>query len=270
MNLLSKTTAIIKTFQRPADLDRLIRSLRRFYPELPILVGDDGLQPSPRDDVTYLRLPEDIGVSAGRNALLDRVETPYLMLLDDDFEFVRRTKIETLVQLVDQNELDLAAGDCLRVKRKAKLFLTCKRKPFHGLFDFRDGELRLISGNHGTRNGALLCDITHNFYVARVDAIRAMGGWDSQLRQNEHTEFFVRAKRHGLRVGYCRNVLIRHWNSRPPEYAPYRFRSYHRLAAQKIGVSRIIGFQGQEFLHDGPQNLPMPERPLSAPLSPTS
>ena len=44
---------------------------RRYYPELKILVGDDGFEPSPRTDVGYLRLPEDIGLSAGRNALLD-------------------------------------------------------------------------------------------------------------------------------------------------------------------------------------------------------
>jgi len=69
-DLLSQTTALIKTFQRPKDLDRLIRSIQRYYPELQIMVGDDGLEPSPRSDVDYLRLPEDIGLSAGRNAML--------------------------------------------------------------------------------------------------------------------------------------------------------------------------------------------------------
>lgn len=266
MNLVSNTTAIVKTFQRPSDLRRLVRSIRGLYPELNILVGDDGFQPANQSDVEYVRLPVDIGVSAGRNALLQRVRTPYLMLLDDDYEFYRRTKIEKLIRLVDLNELDLAAGECPLLKRKLRFFWRWKRRPFHGLFDFRDGELHLVPGSHGERNGALLCDIAHNFYVARTEAIRAMGGWDAQLRQNEHTEFFVRAKRHGLRVGYCSDVLIRHWNSRPSHYAPYRFRSYHQLAARKIGVDRIVGFQGRAFMHDGPQNLPLPNRSLDAPV----
>jgi GT2 family glycosyltransferase len=257
MNPLSKTTAIIKTFQRPNDLDRLIRSIRRFYPGLPILVGDDGLVPSPRSDVGYIRLPQDIGVSAGRNALLERIETPYFVLLEDDFEFCRRTNIEKLARLVDEEELDIAAGDCFRVKRKL-IFLRRKRRPYHGLFQFQSHELRLVYGDHGRRNGYLLCDVAYNFYVARTDTIRAMGAWDADLRQNEHTEFFVRAKRHGLRVGYCSDVVIWHWNSRPPGYGAYRFRSYHHLAAQKIGVDRIIGFQGQEYACDGPATIPMP------------
>ncbi|HEY2826961.1 MAG TPA: glycosyltransferase, partial [Pirellulales bacterium] len=116
--LLSQTTAIIKTFQRPKDLDRLIRSMRRYYPQLQILVGDDGFEPSPRTDVGYLRLPEDIGLSAGRNALLDRVQTPYFLLLDDDWQFIRKTQIEKLTQLVDEGELDIAAGNHIKIKRK--------------------------------------------------------------------------------------------------------------------------------------------------------
>ena len=143
MNPLSQTTAIIKTFQRPDDLDRLIRSIRRFYPELPILVGDDGLEPSPRDDVEYLRLPPDIGLSAGRNAMLEHVRTPYFVLLEDDFEFSRRTKIEKLVALVDRGKLDIAAGNCFKVQQRM-IFFRKRQRPYHGLFRFQDDELQLI------------------------------------------------------------------------------------------------------------------------------
>lgn len=241
MNPLSKTTAIIKTFQRPDDLDRLVRSIRRFYPELPILVGDDGPTPSPRDDVEYLRLPPDIGVSAGRNALLQSVRTPYFVLLEDDFEFCRRTKIEKLVHLIDRGELDIAAGNCCKVQRRL-FFFRKRQRSFHGLFQFHDDELRLIHGHHGRGNGYVLCDITYNFYAARTAAIQAMGGWDAELRLDEHEEFFVRARRLALRVGYCSGVVVRHWNSRPAGYGEFRFRRYHQLAARKIGVQRVVGF----------------------------
>jgi GT2 family glycosyltransferase len=262
-HLLSQTTAIVKTFQRPDCLNRLIRSIRQYYPELRVLVGDDGLQPSHCTGADYFRLPLDIGLSAGRNVLLEHVHTPYFLLLDDDVEFCRSTKIEHLIRLVDQGSIDIAAGNCLRTKRKL-FFLRTKPQPFHGLFDFRDEELRLVHGNHGQGEGYLLCDIAHNFYVARMDAIRSMGAWDPELRQNEHTEFFVRAHRHGLRVGYCQDVIIRHWVDRPPGYAAFRNRSFHHVAARKIGVQRIIGFHGKAFAVDGPgatimgQNTPEP------------
>jgi GT2 family glycosyltransferase len=251
--LLSQTTAIIKTFQRPKDLDRLIRSIRRYYPEMQILVGDDGFEPSPRSDVGYLRLPDDIGLSAGRNALLECVETPYFLLLDDDWQFFGKTKIENLTQLVDSGELDIAAGNQLKVKRKLGFINRRKLLPYHGLFDFRDNKLHLVRGGRDEGKDYLACDITHNFFVARTDTIRALGGWDPELHINEHEEFFVRMQRNGLRVGYRSEVLILHWVSRPAGYEKFRNRSYHRVAAEKIGVESIVGYQGNVYIVDGPE-----------------
>jgi len=260
-HLLSQTTVLIKTFQRPKDLDRLIRSLRRYYPELQILVGDDGFQPSPRSDVGYIRLPEDIGVSAGRNALLERVKTPYFLMLDDDLEFFRKTKIEKLTQLVDQGELDIAAGNYVKIKRKLFFIHRRRLQPYHGLFDFRDNQLRLVRGSHYQGKDYLLCDITHQFFVARTDAIRALGGWDPELRMNDHEEFFVRARRQGLRIGYRSDVMVLHWNSRPAGYCKFRYRSYHQIAAKKIGVEAVVGYQGQVYTVDGPGATIMEQMP---------
>jgi GT2 family glycosyltransferase len=261
--LLSQTTAIIKTFQRPSDLDRLIRSMRRYYPELKILVGDDGFEPSPRTDVGYIRLPEDIGLSAGRNALLDRVETPYFLLLDDDWQLFRKTKIEKLTQLVDQGELDIAAGNHIKIKRKLGFFNRRKLQPYHGIFDFHDNKLHLIRGGRETGKDYLLCDIVHNFFVARVDTIRALGAWDPELHINEHEEFFVRAQRKGLRVGYRSDVAILHWASRPVGYEKFRNRSYHQVAAKKIGVEAVVGYRGNVYVVDGPEATIMNSSPAS-------
>lgn len=246
MDPLLHTTAIIKTFERPRYLDRLIRSIRRHYPTLRIIVGDDGFKPTPRSDVEYLRLPVDVGTAAGRNALLARVETPYYLLLDDDLEFRPQTDISRLARLVADGTLDLAAGDYLRVKRRL-FFIKSKPQPFHGLFDFSSKELRLVAGSLGEEQGYSLCDITHNFYVARKDAVQNVGGWDEDLKTNEHIEFFVRARRAGMRVGYCPDVVAWHWNSRPRGYAKYRNRDHHHVAAAKLGVKRIVGFDGRLY-----------------------
>ena len=91
-----------------------------------------------------------------------------------------------------------------------------------------------------------------------------MGGWDAELILNEHEEFFVRAQRHGLRVGYCPDVVIRHWNSRPAGYGDYRFRRYHHLAARKIGVRQVVGFQGYAYINDRPPVEPADSPALTA------
>ena len=70
------------------------------------------------DQRRHPRLEPDVGLSAGRNALLSRVQTPYFLLLDDDFEFTAETKIEKLASVVARGEADLVAGACIWCKPK--------------------------------------------------------------------------------------------------------------------------------------------------------
>jgi GT2 family glycosyltransferase len=252
MTDLSQMTAIIKTFQRPKSLDRLIRSIRRFYPQLKIAVADDGISPSPREDVDYLRLRPDVGLSAGRNALLRYIQTPYFLLLDDDLEFTRKARIECLFELVASGVVDIAGGDYYRCKRKL-LLVRSRWQPFHGIFRFRDEELQLISETHATHSQYELCDVVHNFFVARTDDVLALGGWDEELKLNEHVEFFVRVERQRMRVAYCPNVIARHWMERHANYTQYRDRDFTALAAKKIGVTRVNRFDGQPIGYRTPQ-----------------
>jgi GT2 family glycosyltransferase len=241
MGDLSQLTAIIKTFQRPRALDRLIRSIRRYYPQLRIAVADDGFAPTRRDDVDYLRLTADVGLSAGRNALLRHIATPYFLLLDDDLEFCKRTRIERLLNLVASGQVDIAAGDYQRCKH-VLMFTRRRWQPFHGNFQFEKGDLRLVRRNLRSQSSYELCDIVHNFFVARTNDVLALGGWDEQLKLNEHVEFFVRLFRQEMRVAYCADVVAWHWMERDAVYARYRGRDFTSLAAKKIGVRSIRRF----------------------------
>jgi len=89
-----------------------------------------------------------------------------------------------------------------------------------------------------------LCDVAHNFFVGRTKDVLAMGGWDEELKLNEHVEFFVRVQRHNMRVGYCADVVAWHWMERNPAYTIFRNRDFTALAARKIGVRTVIGFDG--------------------------
>jgi GT2 family glycosyltransferase len=244
MTQLSQLTAIIKTFQRPRALDRLICSIRRFYPELAIAVADDGFVPSRRTDVDYLRLPEDVGLSAGRNALLRHIKTRYFLLLDDDLEFTHRTSVDRLLRLVSNGVVDIAGGDYYRCKRKL-WFVRERWQPFHGVFQFQDGDLCLVEATHSRFSDHQRCDLVHNFFVARTDKVLQLGGWDEELKLNEHVEFFVRAQRAGLRVAYCARVIARHWMERGANYTQFRDRDFTQLAAAKIGVRLVRRFDGR-------------------------
>ena len=95
----------IKSFLRPQALWRLLESISAYYPQAPITVVDDGDIQSSRDTdseaccawieadsrTTLESLPFGLGVSAGRNQLVDRTTRPYILFLDDDFCFADGT-----------------------------------------------------------------------------------------------------------------------------------------------------------------------------------
>ena len=240
-----EVTAIVKTLERPHSLQRLIRSIRRYYPQLPILVGDDSLQAAPPLGAEYLRLPRDCGASAGRNRLLERIETPYFLQLDDDFCFTGETRIELLAQIVARDSADLAAGSVINCKRKMGLFCKRQRVDFQGTMTIHQRHLRITRGYHDLHDDFGLCDIVPQFFVARRDAVLAMGGWDEDLKTQEHEEFFVRAQRHGLRVAHTDTVAVEHWQTRPRRYARFRNRSFLPLAAEKMGIDAWTHLDGQ-------------------------
>ena len=107
----TKLTAIIKTFERPETLKRLLSSIKRTYPKMQVIVADDSKIPLYYEGVETLILPYDSGVSLGRQRALEAVKTPYVLLLDDDFIFYHDTKLEAAMQKMEQNlQIDIMGG----------------------------------------------------------------------------------------------------------------------------------------------------------------
>lgn len=180
-----RVTILIKTFERPQILARLVASIRRLYPSLPILVVDDSRAPSALATVETIALPFDSGVSAGRQAGLDRVRTPYVLILDDDFIFQHDTQLApTLARLERNASIDLIGGQLIDLP-----LWTRRSPPLGQIFPTRARPLAPI----GSRiDGMLVCDKVANFYLARTDRLQLVG-WDPGLRRIDHADFFTRA-----------------------------------------------------------------------------
>lgn len=236
---LSRLTAIVRTCERPASVERLVRSVRRHYPQLRMLVADDSRQPRPVDGADWIRLPADIGVGAGRNAALARVRTPFFLLLEDTHELTRRSRIEQLLDLVAHSRVDFAAGDCVRCQRWLGLFTSRKPDAGHGTFEFAADGLTLRPGFRAGGDSYQAVDLAHNFFVARTDKVRSMGGWDPQLLIDERIEFFVRAQRFGLSVGLVPDAVAQRWPDRRDMSQPATSRDFTQLALVKMGVASL-------------------------------
>lgn len=242
---LAKLTAIVRSFERPKALRRLVRSIRRFYPQLRILAADDSIEPRPVKGLEQIQLPSDSGRSACQNALLARLRTPYFLLLDNTAELCRASKIEQLLQLVVDNKLDLASGDVIRCQRKLLLFTKRKHRPEHGLCEIAGDHVTLRRGHRSRGEGYSWCDLVGNFYVARTNKVRTIGGWDPELHDDEREEFFVRAQHHGLRVGHVPEVAVWQWHEAIETRTLVREHSELDLAVAKMGLAGMTGFDGR-------------------------
>ncbi len=244
---LAKLTAVIRTCDRPKSLRRLLRSIRRFYPQLRILVADDSIEHKSLKNVESLQLPSHSGRSACQNALLARVSTPYFLLLDDQSELHRAAHVEQLLQLVVDDKLDLAAGDLIGRRRKWLFFDQRFPQPEHGTLEIAGDWLTLRRGYRSQGDGYNWCDLTANFFVARTSKVRALGGWDPELLDDERVEFFFRAHRQGLRIGIAPDATVWRWGETAKSYEMPAEPSQKSLAVAKMGLARMTDFDGQVF-----------------------
>ena len=179
-------TAVIKTFERPKELKRLIESIKHFYPDMKIIVVDDSREPLKIEGIKTIHMPYDSGVSAGRNLAVSHVKTKYLLLLDDDYVFYRKTDLEPAVKKMHENpKIDIMGGERVDLplyakvdNKKATLYHTSKEAtmPYGSSID-----------------GMAVQDKVANFYIARSESIRKVG-WDDRIKRLDHADFSTRAK----------------------------------------------------------------------------
>jgi len=182
---LADVTAIVKTFERPHIIARFVASLRALYPSLPIIVADDSRAPQPIAGVDHVILPFDSGVSAGRQAALDRVRTPYVLVGDDDFIFYRGTRLAPALARLDRNpSIDILGGQLIDLP-----YLRVRKPPIGQIFPTTAQPLVPIGS---AIDGLLVCDKVANFYLARTDRLRLVG-WTPELKRIDHADFFTRA-----------------------------------------------------------------------------
>lgn len=207
----SAVTAVIKTFERPGPCADLVRSIQRLYPAMPIIVVDDSREPRAIAGTELVRLPFDSGVGAGRQAGLERVATPFVLNLDDDFLLYRGTRLGAALDALRlYPELDLVGGRVIDL-------------PLLISHDFRAAGLFPTKAQPkiapGTRFGPVeVLDKVPNFFLARTEAVRAVG-WNPKLKRLDHADFFTRA-RGRIVSGMLEDMRVLH--RRDPFNAGYR------------------------------------------------
>jgi len=234
---MDEVTFIIKTIERPQHLNALIKSIKEFYPNVKVIVADDGKDPVIREDVEYHVLPYDTGVSAGRNFLIDHVKTPYFVILDDDFVFTEHTRIEELLRKFKASDLDILGG---AVNAGGILM------DYYATLD-RDGDTITYNRIVKSHGEYFTTDIIPFFFIARSDDEEIR--FDPFFKTTEHFDFFYTMKLRKKKVGFVYNVQIDHAPGafiQPDSYIEKR-RKRGRIFLDRIltkyDIRELISFQ---------------------------
>ena len=237
-----QVTLIIKTFERPQCINRLVYTIRMMYPNLRIIVADDSKKSQSINGVEHLRMEYDSGVSAGRNLALSKVDTQYVVTLDDDFIFNDKTKLESWLSILQNNNLDIIGGNVdghpnyyasLHIENDSLIF---RPKPTgqEGLFP--------------------LWNIVLQFWMGRTDKIKEIGGWDDEFKTVDHIMFFARSIGK-LRIGHYPDVGVGHGPIQDPNYYRHRngrMQQYLCLLMDKLGVKKVVDVHGRTlYTYDG-------------------
>lgn len=237
-------TAVVKTFRRDAYLRECLASLKRQYPDISLIVVDDCGDEHNRELVeghggTFLSMPFDSGLPAGRNLALKHVTTPYVLIGDDDFYYENQDVVK-LVELM--GDADIAGG---RVKENGLV------SDYQGTFEEHDGVLHWVP----IERRQTYCHFVFNFFVAKTEVLRNIGGWDENIKvAYEHSDFFINAWKKGVHVTFCPDALVTHkpehvilTELEKANYAQFRLRSNDRdYFLAKWGYKAYIDIHGHE------------------------
>jgi GT2 family glycosyltransferase len=244
MSVANQITAVIKTFERPDKLHKLVKSIRQYYPHLLIIIIDDSRVPSTQawdNHCQYIFTEYDIGLSEGRNRGVALVDTPYTLLLDDDFQFTKKTKIEKFLKILDSTKFDLIGGDVVDFGILTRFFRGyLKIENFHLYLENEPNPIKL--------EGLPKYDFVINFFLARTSLLRDHP-WDPDLKIREHEVFFWRLKQSGANITFTDTVKIDHFpgtsaDGHSEQYFNNRVLNvptYHQLACLKLGVLNFVG-----------------------------
>ena len=225
MSLELDLTVVVKTFQRPEALRRLVASIRRFYPDVPVVVVDDSAEPlePPPDGVTlYRHLPfNSLGVSAGRNLGVREAQTPYTLICDDDMVFGPKTDVARMLRTVQETRFDVVS--CRWLDHEPWRSIPRGYRRYEGTLDVEDGVLvHRLGATRGEIEGLPVFDIVHQFFVAPTEVLRA-NPWDEGFRvAGEHVDFFLRLKERGVLCTRLPEATVDHRPQLPDSYASFR------------------------------------------------
>ena len=137
------------------------------------------------------------------------MKTEFVLVGDDDFMYSKEAEVDRMVKFLESHkEFDLIGG---------RIFERGQIRNYQGFMQkqgdlLRYHKLDLDQCVEDRKTGLhyQACDLTFNFFVARHDAIKDVR-WDEKIKvAYEHSDWFLNAKEHHIRVAFTSDAVVIH------------------------------------------------------------
>ena len=227
----------ITHFMRKESLERLILSISKHYKQAEIIIADTSTQFDTqfykqlwqkcnfdKKPVAY-RLQEDAGLSAMRNFIATMAKTPYILYLEDDFEWTEKTDPHSMLKPMSNRLVAVVGG---QVEEKDTIL------NFHGRLTRKGDIMRLDKSDEP--------NFVLNFIMVRKRSMIDCS-WDERFKVYEHTDYFYRLNKTKWKVAYTEDSTIFHHRDRPANYKEYRNRQDFLIEFyRKHNLRKLIQF----------------------------
>jgi len=255
---MKNTTAVLISFMRTAYTKECVKSLRRMYPKIKILVAENSHYNQDLKNFIekykgeYIMMPFDSGVCYARNRLIETANTEFILVSDDDFYFTEEAKVKEMIRFMQANkEYTLIGGRIFEKGRVLEYQGHIKITPgCHEYIplDFENNKKDEASGLFYQQ-----CDITFNYFIARRDKIKDVK-WDENIKvAYEHSDWFIMIKKlGGHKIAFTPDAIVTHKPEHVvinkemlAQYNQFRNRrSDMKYFLNKHNVKHTIGFRG--------------------------
>jgi hypothetical protein len=231
-------TICFKTIYRKDLLYEHINDIRHILPNINIIVADDSHSKyiiknkniiNKFNNIEYLELPYDSGLSYGRNKAVEKVKTKYTIITDDSRCITDIKQIYDLVYFMEHNnKYDVICGNSLErgvfsgkftylfdiinknniknmIKQNKQIKIKIKHKNIQNL-EIINKKLNLYKTHIGI-----------NCFISKTSTLKKYK-WDDNLKLREHKHFFLKLFINNINVLYCDKFIFKQYSSKLRKY----------------------------------------------------
>ncbi len=255
---MNSITAIIVSFNRPLYTLDCLNSLHKYFPNVKILVGENGNQSEEirmkveRLGGQYIVFPFDSGVPYVRNQLFKLVNTEYVLIGDDDFYYFEKANLSRAAKFLDNHPEFSVIGGRVRTKHIIRDYQGYIHTHKGLMYDKIPAEQLYYRYCPVSRLNYCPIDMMTNFWLGRLKDLPEYE--EDQKIVHEHTDYMIRLFNLGIKMAFTPQMIVDHKKREYdyPAYTQYRkrlkeknylVRKYGGIETDKVIIRRSLNLK---------------------------